>query len=1137
MEQPTVSTICESACNRYVENYKRRYEGFFTDYHVPDPTSDAVQLLENSKYLSDKLQEMENCEIEPCSFDVRSVAEEYVQGCAKRIEDEKRVIQLEHDSELECLRRKHAVLESAAMEDANAEVSQVLQKRDELLKYKDNLTEVFERYSITPNNISLSDDTTIPELLDLYDVSISVCEKYFKITSNKILEKIKVPVEELNESEGWILLIGVFLGITVASPILLCWYAYNAIRSTSKIYTRLEELKVASALMYEGDFERFLDKDKYVVEEEDTTEIDAKLQESMDSLQDISEIESQVDQYINTHLSEMQNMFNNAYESVQNMRKSSIRALTEARDATDKAVEVLKESFKPFCSDISEHVYLDRKYRVGTLNNVIPVNLDMTLQNIVFEYSSSGDGRILDFIKILLLNSLMNVKEKHLYVTVADNTHLGTQFAEFFDIRFPDIITLDTEDFSKAIGSIKEEETVRIKTLKTRNIDEYNKECEEIGKVPLDYKLYIFTGNVADLERNESFKALMKHSAKFGIWIWYVGQPIEVEDCIIYKSVPSMEGDMLTYSNQMCADALDLFADRYEQSKDRGIDYMTQFASKYIPRDKWWTYDTKHGIELNFGLVDGDPDKGESILLGDAPVHGNMVGTTGAGKSACINQLLASLITKYSPNELELIMIDFKNVEFSFFADTETHTFSRLPHAKVLAGTKDGEYAVSIFEYLCAEMDRRTAIYSKANVKNLEEYRNKYPDVIMPRILVLIDEYQVMFTELPPKVVAKIMKLIRSLSKLARFCGCHMFFTSQSMKGTMEKDVQDQFALRVALRCSADTAVAVLGDDAPSKLKSMVGYLYTNLDGGNTKDRNKLWRIPFIPTSQLNDILVELNKMWDKPSTTEFYDEKRSYTDANLHEWYDNYTDIWVDPHRLIIGEKTEFSLNKAPANIELARDDGENLVVFGSSTEDNLNIVMTLVDNIKRHSDKANIIMHTADRDAYNIIDIPSIVGDAWSKVAAPDYPFDKFMDTLEGIINGRRAKGNPSEWKPIYVFCLYYEKLQGYGRNMNGRVTNRFEQIMMDAPSVDMHFICVHKNRGDISQSSFKKFNHKILTSCDATVAYQLCENDKPSTFPTNPNDGVFGLYSTLGLDVTFKVYQHVFAQPIVSNEIFIG
>lgn len=1137
MEQQTASTICENAYKNYVSSYLDKYHKAFDNFTIPAPTEDLVTLVKNQQLVKDELEQAKMIEVEPCTFDLRKATDAYVEATGMRRQQEEEDIERKHAQELEMLKRHHSVMEEEARASVSEEVKTVLDKRAELLTYKDKLSTVFERYAITPNEIKISSDMSIPDLCKLYDEAINMCSKYFKDTSSKIFEKLSVPVAELSESEGWILLFGMCVAVTLASPILLVIYSYKSIRNTTNLYTKLDELKLASALMYEGDFDRFVDKSKYEVADEDTTSVDKDRDDALSSLVDLNELQTEFDDYINSHLSEIQSVYNDAKESADGIKRNTISILTESYNELTKMLDEVRKGCKKFGSSVYDHFYFNRDFQIGTLGGTLPVTIKAEMKNIVFVKSSPTDTKILPFVKLMLLNALMNVKEKHLYITIVDNTDLGTHYSEFFDTRFPDIVTLETEEAAKVVEKIKTEETERIKQLKTSDIDSVNKEHEEVGKIPIDYKLYIITGDLERMYEDEAFLALMRHSARFGIWLWVVGPRLEVEDCVTYEAQPTLaDSDPMIYTGEMASEVMDVYAKAYEDSKDRGIKYFENFANKYIPRDKWWTYSTKKGIDLHFGLVDGDPDKGLAITLGDAPVHGNMVGTTGAGKSVCINQLLASLITMYSPNELQLVMIDFKNVEFSFYADAETHSYSRLPHSKVLAGTKDGEYALSIFKYVCDEMNRRTAIFSEAGVKNLEEYRDKYPDAVMPRILLLIDEYQVMFTELPDKIVNKIMEAIRSLAKLARFCGAHMLFTSQSMKGTMDKDVQDQFALRVALRCSADTATAVLGDDAPSRLKSKFGYLYTNEDGANTKEHNRLWRTPFIPTGDLNNIITEINKMWGKPNLVEFYDEQRTYTDQALHDWYTKYPDVWTDPHVMILGEKTAFDVNKAPCNFRFARDDGENMLIFGQNTSDCLNIVLTMIDNIKHHED-AQIMISSADRDAVSIIDMPSLVPPNLVQAIDPSYPFSKLMDLWEKVIAARKDMA-VEDLKPLYIFCVFYEKQQGYGRNTVSSILNRFEEIMTDAGQMDVHFVVVLKNKGDLMSTNFKRFNHKIVLKCDASMAFQLtADDDRPSKFPSNQEDGVFGIYTSLNDSYKFKVYLHTFANPIVSNEIFIG
>lgn len=1137
MEPQTPSTICDTLFSNHLKKYSQEWISVFNNYTIPKGIQDPLALLESQKYLHETYDRFNNMQVADCIFDLKSSFDVYLESVKASRRMQEQTLLDKREQQMRDVEAEQMQNEESAKSAMNDVLNNVIQKRDALAEYRDKLSDVFLKYGVTPADVSIDSATTMEELCTLYDVSLDVCQKFFQQKSSRIYQKLHVDVDTLTDSEGWYILLFVFLSAIFLSPVLLGIYVYKTLSNTRNIYTNVEKLKIASALIHEGDFERFLNKEDYAVEidKDKLDSIDAEYSKSLEGLVDVDRLQEEFSKYVAENLTRINEECSAAKDEALMKQQQALMTIKDTIDKLDAHIEKLRAESKCLGDSVYQSVVLKHDFIVGNVGGMMNITFTVSNQNMMFICNTS-DERLqqIDNMRIFLLNAMCNVKEKHLYVNIVDGKDLGTRFAEFFDKRFPDIVTLMPKDVNSVLDEIKKELEERIKVLKTQDIDTFNTVCEETGKVPVDYKIYLWVGDTEKLNEDKSFPALMKYSGQYGLWFWYLGPDFPCDNTL--KIVPNFKinGDKLNSTPELLSRSLDTYADAYENSKDKGIDYMKAYASRYIPRDKWWSWNTKKGIELRFGLVDGDPDKGESISLGDAPVHGNMVGATGAGKSATINQLLASLITMYSPKELMLVMIDFKNVEFAFYADQDTHEFSRIPHTKVLAGTKDGEYAVSIFTWLCAEMDRRTAIFTEAGVKKLEEYRDRFPDAVMPRILILIDEYQVMFTEVDQKIVKVICDKIRSLAKLARFCGAHMLFTSQSMKGTMDKDVQDQFGLRVALRCSADTSNAVLGSNQASLIKAQFGYLYTNQDGGNTSDRNQLWRVPFIPTKDLEYIISELATMYKSDTHTEFYDEKRLYDSTQLDSWYDRYGEQFSDPHLFILGEKTDFSENKAPVFINTKRRDGENIVILGAESSDLANMILTLTDNIKQHD--ATLIMHFADMDMHKVVGVNALVGEKLAPLSNSRYPIDKLIEQYEAMV-AKRKEQDAADYKPIYIFCGFYEKQQSIGRNMSGRLFARFENLLLEGPDVDIHFVMVLKNRGELPASIYKKFNHKIVLRCDSSTAFQACESEKPSKFPTNPKDGIFGYYATLGASKTFKLYSHTFAAEITEETIFIA
>jgi DNA segregation ATPase FtsK/SpoIIIE-like protein len=510
-----------------------------------------------------------------------------------------------------------------------------------------------------------------------------------------------------------------------------------------------------------------------------------------------------------------------------------------------------------------------------------------------------------------------------------------------------------------------------------------------------------------------------------------------------------------------------------------------------------------------------------------------MVGGTGAGKSATIDTLLASLLTKYSPNELQLYMIDFKNVEFSKLSKDG---ISIIPHAKVLSGTKDGEYALSIFDSLIQEMEERNRIFTANGVVNIMEYREKFPNVIMPRIILLIDEFQVMFTEVDPSIVDKIKSRIRSLSKLARFCGVHMLFTSQSMTGTLDRDILDQFSLRCALRCSSETSTSILGNSAAGKIKTKQGYIYTNESGGEDPKANVFWRIPLLQKKDLFDTLEELNNMCLEhditPNKALFYDEKELHGSEDLVKWYDSYPNEFGPDRVMLLGEKTFYTKSKAPVNFRLTRDDGEHIAAVAFEREDILDVCMTFIDNFNQKKD-VMWMAHSADKDTHSILELDQKLNEVMLDIS---YPKQDLHDVIDMLLNLVEERKKLEENTTIYFLAIQWEKAKYIGREDDWKLTENFKTLLQEAPLVGIHFIFVFKEISPTIKFILNLCNHHIAAKCKENSSYAMLDTARAVKLPER-DSGVCAIYQYGTSSFKFKIYQHKYTREIESRTIEIA
>jgi len=239
----------------------------------------------------------------------------------------------------------------------------------------------------------------------------------------------------------------------------------------------------------------------------------------------------------------------------------------------------------------------------------------------------------------------------------------------------------------------------------------------------------------------------------------------------------------------------------------------------------WWKSSTREGFEVPLGPKTArEPQR---LVFGRGTAHhGLIVGRTGSGKSNLMHVIISTSILKYPPDELSLYLIDLKSVEFIVYKD--------VPHVKVLAVDADREFALAVLREVNNEMLRRMEAF-RGIANDFTEYRDKMDrnGNKLPRILLIIDEFQVLF-EQDDQIASEARLLLDRLARQGRGFGIHLLLGSQSLAGySLARTTIDQMAVRIALQCSEADSRLVLAEDNPAARRlSRPGQAIYNNTGG-----------------------------------------------------------------------------------------------------------------------------------------------------------------------------------------------------------------------------------------------------------------------------------------------------------------
>ena len=239
----------------------------------------------------------------------------------------------------------------------------------------------------------------------------------------------------------------------------------------------------------------------------------------------------------------------------------------------------------------------------------------------------------------------------------------------------------------------------------------------------------------------------------------------------------------------------------------------------------------------------GEP---QHFVMGVRGVHHGLVGgDVRMGKTNLLHVLISQLALRYPPEELELYLLDFKEVEF------DAYLTERLPHARAITSRTDREFGLSMLRRFHDEIDRRARLCREARVTDLPDYRRE-TGLVLPRALVIMDEFQVLFSE-EDRLAREAGRLLADIAKRGAAFGLHLLFATQSPGGPLTaylRPVYEQMALRIALGCtqpSVSQAILGEGNEAATKLIRAGDAIYNDRRG---EGANPVMRIAILATRE-----------------------------------------------------------------------------------------------------------------------------------------------------------------------------------------------------------------------------------------------------------------------------------------------
>ncbi|MDC2998067.1 DNA translocase FtsK [Candidatus Pelagibacter sp.] len=320
--------------------------------------------------------------------------------------------------------------------------------------------------------------------------------------------------------------------------------------------------------------------------------------------------------------------------------------------------------------------------------------------------------------------------------------------------------------------------------------------------------------------------------------------------------------------------------------------------------------------EVKLPIALGKSISGKPIIgdLSSMP-HLLIAGTTGSGKSVCINTIILSLLYRHTPDKCKFILIDPKMLELS--------TYEGIPHLLCPVIT-EAKKAASVLGWVVKEMESRYRLMTKEGVRNIDGYNLKHK-LPMPYIVVVVDE----MSDLMLVAGKEIENYIQKLSQMARAAGIHIIMATQRpsvdvITGTIKANFPTRISFQVTSKIDSRT---ILGEQGAEQLLGKGDMLYMS-------SANRIIRIhaPFVSDNEIEKINNFLRSQAEPDYIDEilnFADEKEIGDSQNLgdkDELYQQAVEIIRSEGKAstsFLQRKLQIGYNRAARIIDMMEADG----------------------------------------------------------------------------------------------------------------------------------------------------------------------------------------------------------------------
>lgn len=793
--------------------------------------------------------------------------------------------------------------------------------------------------------------------------------------------------------------------------------------------------------------------------------------------------------------------------------------------------------------EITNNLRIPSPIQIGYLKPLISENgerikafLDfISGKGICIELNNNNGTEAHQFLQNIGLKILLSLSPSVINVILIDPDGSGSNFKLLlgYERAKPNLILSKSE-----IGTRLSEVLKIFNKLQTENLTFKYDDLEELNvnepKLTKPYT-FIFISNFPSgfkKEDKEFLESIISKGDKFGTFVFMSYNPSIKSDWIkqeeienIINNIAFLKQDSNGYKIYNCRES-DIYNPNFEielenknpsiaielisflnnavkESSTRSVTQDEYFEKVFSDQIKlWYEYsneiDKNIGIKVPVGLKSASEELEFTFDCGTDNYHSIIGGKTGSGKTVLLDNIIVNSSIKYSPQELQFVLLDFKGASFQ--------KYRNLPHLRILFGGNDRSYGLNVLRFLDDENTRRQAIL--ANIGGKMSALTKTERIVhnLPRIIIILDEFQVLLKEID-SITREANRHIDTIAQQGRSAGMHLILSSQDLTGiTISDSAQFNSNVRIALQMDPNACKQIFSmDNIEASILEKRGEAIYNEKPGRPKFGNQRFQVYKLEDNTSKKIVEFLNGKYILGSENKidryFLPNESSASLTNnkglLQQLSENgrktlYPKIYLgEPAFIKVNRKT---FQKEDSYIQFKRAENSNLLMAGNDMNAASTLLgLILIQLLKQNQDaKFHLINNFGGdkiewRERFKLIEADykeSFIYHQKNEVA-------DLLTLAEEEINQRKINEEACSVNFYLIVLNLDSAFQKQGYNVSDQ-SKKLVNILKQGPDLGVHTIIYSYSSKSVSSSGIETdlFESKIVLRGDSKDIIKIGE-----------------------------------------------